>query len=131
MHEMLQHLGQAALQRERADQQDEAEVTRRSPVREQPPHKQPRLREQHPGPAPEPAPQSLPKEQAPHSGAALTFSAPAGGGISDATLESLREAAWGAAADQQAAAGALMAAWVSTGRVLRHMHQRRLKGACQ
>ncbi len=114
MREMLQHLGQAALQREEAEQRGEAEVARHPPAHEHAQHKRARVQEQLPGPAAGWTPASPLKQHAQRSGEAPACSAPAEAAAGTA-LDSLREAAWGAAADQQAAAGALMAAWVSRG----------------
>lgn len=123
MREMLQDLGQAAAQRERADLREGAEAACSPPVQERGAQQQARVRKPHPGPAPDWAPASVFKGQAHRCGPADPCSAGAGG-ASSPVLESLREAAWQAAADQKAAAGALMAAWVSCGG-LHRMAERR------
>ncbi|KAL4440391.1 hypothetical protein ABPG75_003392 [Micractinium tetrahymenae] len=110
--DVLQHLGEAALRREQADRAEEAAARRRQQACERAWMKKAKRRAKQQAQARKAQEQRLqskrplhgPEDRRPAAG----NKAAAGGG---AGVEQLREAAWRAAADQQAAAEAMMAAW--------------------
>lgn len=110
---VLRQLDEAALRREQADMAEAAEAAQRQQACERAWQRRLKRRARRRAQLRKQQERSV-QQQAPlASGATL----PAPGGTAAAgsspSLEGLREAAWRAAVDQQAAAEAMMAAWVS------------------